>query len=112
MTVDYVLHIPHYLICLKKRPNLKNSNRLPSDEYTRESITNTHNFTNIRENLKLFLGVSIGARRSYLMKKTGIGGRSANYVPLIANSRISGTYMVSGIALAEVQDLTSANPLN
>jgi hypothetical protein len=56
-------------LCLKKLPNLKDSNRLPGVFIARESITNTNNSTNIRQNSKSFLCLSIGTRRSCLMKK-------------------------------------------
>jgi hypothetical protein len=42
-----------------------------------------NNSTNLMQNSKSFLGMSIGTRRSYLMKKTGDKQSSANY-PLMA----------------------------
>jgi hypothetical protein len=58
-------------LCLQKLPNRKDSYRLPGVLIAAESITNTNNFTNIRKNSKIFPGMSIGTRRSCLMKKTG-----------------------------------------
>ncbi len=55
--------------------------RLPGSEYTRESITNTNNSSNIRKNLKSFLGVSNGTRRRCLMKKTRVK-KSRDTIPL------------------------------
>jgi hypothetical protein len=59
-----------------------NSNRLVGGEYTRKLFTNTNNTKNICKNLKSFLGMSIGARRSSRMKISG-AETSPNTVPLI-----------------------------
>ncbi len=47
----------------------KDSNRLPGIFITGESITNTNNLMIIKKNLKSFLDVPIGTRRSCLKKK-------------------------------------------
>ncbi len=46
-------------------------NQLPGVFIAGESITNQYNSTKIRKNSKLFRGMPIGTRRSWLMKKTG-----------------------------------------
>jgi hypothetical protein len=57
-------------ICLQKKlPNLRDSYGLPDIFIAMESITNTNNFTNISKNLKSFLGMPIGTKKSSLMKK-------------------------------------------
>jgi hypothetical protein len=68
-------------LCLQKLPNLKDSNQLSGVFIARESITSTSNSTIIRKNLKSFLGMPIGTRRSCLMKKTG-HEKSRDTVPL------------------------------
>jgi hypothetical protein len=55
--------------------------QLPGTEYTRESITNSNNSSNIRKNLKFFLGVYNGNRRRCLMEKN-IVKKSRDTVPL------------------------------
>jgi hypothetical protein len=55
--------------------------RLPGSEYTGESITNSNYSSNIRKNLKSFLGVSNGTRKKCLMKKTRVK-KSRDTVPL------------------------------
>jgi hypothetical protein len=58
-----IVYLPHYWrFIFEKSPNLRNSNRLPSDDFTGESITNMNNSRNIRQNS--FLGMPIGPRRS------------------------------------------------
>ncbi len=69
MSVGYFNYLGTCDLCLQKLPTLKDSNRLPDVFIVRESITNTNNSTNIRKNLKSFLGMPIGTRRSCLMKK-------------------------------------------
>ncbi len=58
--------------------------RLIGDEYTGESITNSNYSSNIRQNLKFFLGVAIRTRRRCLMKKTRVK-KSRDTVPLITS---------------------------
>jgi hypothetical protein len=63
-------------------PYFRDSNRLTGVFITAESITNTNNPTNNRKNLKLFLGMPFGTRRSCLMKKNG-DEKSHDTVPLM-----------------------------
>jgi hypothetical protein len=46
-----LLHLPNDLrFMFEKCPNLRNSNQLPDDKYTRESITNTNKSTISQQN--------------------------------------------------------------
>jgi hypothetical protein len=58
---------------------------LPGVFIAGESITNSNNSTNIRKNLKSFLGMPTETRKSYLMKKTG-HEKSRDTVPLRQNN--------------------------
>jgi hypothetical protein len=49
---DYFIDFMTWDLCLKKISNMRNSNQLSSDEYTGESIMNTNNFRDIKQNLK------------------------------------------------------------
>ncbi len=49
---DYFINFMTWVLCLKKISNIRNSNQLSSDEYTGESIMNTNNFRDIKQNLK------------------------------------------------------------
>jgi hypothetical protein len=46
------LYLPNMRCIFEKNPNLRKFNILPGDEYNGELITNTNNYTNIRQNLK------------------------------------------------------------
>ncbi len=58
------------LFMFEKIASPKDSNRLPVVFNTWESVTRTNNSMNVRKNLKLFLYMPIGTRRSCLKEKT------------------------------------------
>jgi hypothetical protein len=68
-TVGYFNYLVTCNLCLQILHKLRDFNRLPG--VPRESITNTNNSTNIRTNSKSFLGMPIGNRKNWVMKKTG-----------------------------------------
>jgi hypothetical protein len=71
MSVGYFNYLRTCDLCLKKTASPKESNRLPGELLTGESITNTNNSMNIQKNYKSFMDVPIGISRNCFKKKTG-----------------------------------------
>jgi hypothetical protein len=51
--------------------NLRDSNRIPGVFITGESITNTHNSSNILKYSKSFLGMPMGTKETFFDEKKG-----------------------------------------